>query len=103
MTVAQRDVVPDANDRDYLLELWKGCLVEMMADVSEAVLRCKDASRMVKTESKAAVADARATSIDAMLTLEQKIEERLGQIRKLVDDKYGPAIRDSCCLACNVG
>jgi hypothetical protein len=66
----------------------------MIADVSEAVLRCKDASQMVKAESTAAVADARAAFIDTLLTLERKIEERLGQIRNLVYDKHGPAIRD---------
>ena len=94
MTIAQRDVVPSRSDQDYLLELWKGSLVEMMADVSEAVLRCKDASQTAKAESMAAIADARAASIDFLLAAERKLEERLGQIRKLIDDKHGPAIRD---------
>lgn len=94
MTIAQRDVVPSRSDQDYLLELWKGSLVEMMADVSEAVLRCKDASQTAKAESMAAIADARAASIDLLLALERKIDERLGQIRKLIDAKHGPTIRD---------
>jgi hypothetical protein len=35
MAVTASDVVPDEADRDYLLELWKQCLVEMIADVEE--------------------------------------------------------------------
>ena len=93
MTITERDVVPRESDQDFLVECWKGCLAEMIADVNETKLRWQDASQTVRAESLAAVADARAAFSDTLLTLERKIDERLGQLRKLVDEKNGPAVR----------
>ncbi len=48
MTVAQRDVVPNESNQEYLLELWKGCLVEMLAGVADVKARHEDAFQAVK-------------------------------------------------------
>src|ERR1700750_2457418 len=92
MTIAPRDVVPQESDREYLLELWKQCLVEMIADVEETKRRWNDASQTVRAESLAAVADARAAFSEALIKLEHAIEERLGRLRQLVDEKNGPRV-----------
>ncbi|MHC2292872.1 hypothetical protein [Bradyrhizobium barranii] len=92
MTVGQRDVIPNKSDRDYLLELWKQCLVEMLASVAEVKARHEDAFQTIKASSMAAVADARASYSDTLIKLERTIEERLGRLRKLIDDKNGPRI-----------
>ena len=92
MTITQRDVVPQESDRDYLLELWKQCLVEMIADVEDTKRRWKDASQTVRAESLAAVADARAAFSEALIKLERATEERLGRLRQLVDEKNGPRV-----------
>ena len=92
MTITQRDVVPQESDREYLLELWKQCLVEMIADVEETKRRWQDASQTVRAESLAAVADARAAFSEALIKLEHATEERLGRLRQLVDEKNGPRV-----------
>jgi hypothetical protein len=92
MTVTERDVVPCEDDREFLVECWKRCLAEMMADVDEAKRRWQDASQTVKAESLAAVAESRAAFSDARIKLEQVIEERLGKLRQLIDQKNGPRV-----------
>src|SRR4029077_8888919 len=93
MTIAPRDVVPQESDREYLLELWKQCLVEMIADVEETKRRWQDASQTVRAESLAAVADARAAFSEALIKLEHATEERLGKLRQMIDQKNGARIR----------
>ena len=60
MSITERDVVPCEDDREFLVECWKECLVKMLADVEETKRRWQDASQTVKAESLAAVADSRA-------------------------------------------
>lgn len=93
MTVTQRDVVPDEAGRDYLLELWKQCLVEMIADVEETKRRWGDVSQTVRAESLAAVADARAAFSETLIKLDGAVEERLGRLRQLIDEKNGPRVQ----------
>jgi hypothetical protein len=92
MTVTEYDVIPCEDDREFLVECWKQCLAEMMADVEEAKRRWKDASQTVNAESLAAVAEARAAFSDMLIKLERAIEERLGRLRKLIDEKNGPRV-----------
>jgi hypothetical protein len=92
MTIAQRDVVPNESERDYLLELWKQCLVEMLANVGEVKARYEDAFQAIKANSMAAVADARASYSDTLIKLERAIEERLGRLHQLINDKNGPRV-----------
>jgi hypothetical protein len=92
MTIAQRDVVPNASNQEYLLALWKECLAEMLADIAEVKNRHEDAFQAVKASSMAAVSEARAAYSDALMKLEQTIGERLGKLRGLIDDKNGPRI-----------
>jgi hypothetical protein len=92
MTITERDVVPREDDQEFLLECWKQCLAEMLADVEEAKRRCKDASQTVRAESLAAVAEARAAFNDTLIKLDRAIEERLGGLRRLIDEKNGPRV-----------
>ncbi|WP_143199921.1 hypothetical protein [Bradyrhizobium sp. NAS80.1] len=64
----------------------------MMADVEDAKRRWKDASQAVKAESLAAVAEARAAFGDTLLKLDRAIDERLGSLRRLIDEKNGPRV-----------
>ena len=93
MSITQRDVVPCEDDREFLLECWKGCLIEMLADVAEVKRRWQDASQTVKAESLAAIAEARAASSDVLIKLERAIEERLGGLRQLIHEKNGPRVQ----------
>jgi hypothetical protein len=93
MNITERDVVPCESDQEFLLECWKQCLAEMMADVEEAKRRWKDASQTVRAESLAAVAEARAAFSDTLIKLERAIDERLGRLRQLIDQKNGPRVR----------
>jgi hypothetical protein len=93
MSISERDVIPREDDREFLVECWKECLAKMIADVEETKRRWKDASQTVRAESLAAVADARAAFSEALIKLEHAIEERLGKLRQLVDEKNGPHIR----------
>ncbi|MEY9182350.1 hypothetical protein [Bradyrhizobium sp. USDA 313] len=93
MTIAQRDVVPSESHQSYLLELWKQCLVEMLADVAEVKARHEDAFQAVRANASAAVAEARATYGDTLVRLERTIDERLGRLRKLIEEKDGPRIK----------
>jgi len=92
MGIAQRDVVPNESDRDYLLEVWKQCLVEMLANVGEVKARYEDAFQAIRANSMAAVADARAAYSETLTKLENTIEERLGRLHQLINDKNGPRI-----------
>jgi len=69
MSITERDVVPCEDDREFLVECWKGCLVKMIADVEETKRRWQDGSQTVKAESLAAVADSRAAFSDALIKL----------------------------------
>jgi hypothetical protein len=69
MSITERDVVPCEDDREFLVECWKECLVKMIADVEETKRRWQDASQTVKAESLAAVADSRAAFSDALIKL----------------------------------
>ena len=93
MSISERDVVPCESDQEFLVECWKGCLVRMLADVDETKRRWQDASLTVKAESLAAVADSRAAFSDALIKLENVIQERLGGLRQLIDQKFGPRVR----------
>jgi hypothetical protein len=93
MSITERDVVPCEDDREFLVECWKECLVKMLADVEETKRRWQDASQTVKAESLAAVADARAAFNDALIKLEKMIEERLDRLRQLIDEKNGPRVQ----------
>jgi hypothetical protein len=92
MTITERDVVPCESDQEFLVDCWKECLVEMLADVEETKHRWQDASQTVKAESLAAVAESRAAFNDALIKLEEMIEERLGGLRQLIDQKNGPRV-----------
>lgn len=89
MAVAQRDVVPNESNQEYLLELWKQCLVEMLADVAEVKVRHDDAFQAVKANSMAAVAELRANAAEIRSTMEAMIEKRLVQIREPADGPRG--------------
>ncbi|MBR1174870.1 collagen-like protein [Bradyrhizobium sp. KB893862 SZCCT0404] len=93
MTIAQRDVVPSESHQGYLLEVWKECLVEMLADVADVKARHEDAFETVRANASAAVAEARASYGDALTKLERAIDERLGRLRKLIEEKNGPRIK----------
>jgi hypothetical protein len=93
MSVTERNVVPCEDDREFLVECWKECLVKMIADVEETKRRWQDASQTVKAESLAAVADARAAFSDTLIRLERAIEERLVRLRQLIDEKNGPRVQ----------
>ena len=93
MNITEHDVVPCEDDQEFLLECWKRCLVKMIADVEETKRRWQDASQIVKAESLAAVAEARTGFSDALIKLEHAIEERLGRLRQLIDEKNGPGIQ----------
>ncbi|WP_143198734.1 hypothetical protein [Bradyrhizobium sp. AS23.2] len=93
MTIAERDVVPRESDQEFLVECWKQCLAEMIADVRETKLRWKDASELLKAESAAAIAEARAAFSDTLIKLERSIDERLGRLRQIINQKNGPPVR----------
>jgi hypothetical protein len=92
MTITERDVVPRETDQDFLVDCWKGCLAEMIADVHETKRQWQDAAQIVRAESVAAVAEARAAFSDALIRLQQVTEERLGGLRQLIDQKNGPRV-----------
>ena len=84
MTITERDVIPRGSDQEFLVECWKQCPAEMIADVGETKIRWKDASELLKADSAAAIAEARAAFSDTLLKLEHSIDERLGRLRKLI-------------------
>jgi hypothetical protein len=93
MTTTESDFVPSESNQDLLVECWKGCLAEMIADVKETKIRWQDASQTVKAESLTAVAEARAAFSETLLKLQQATEERLGRLQHLIDQKNGPRVR----------
>ena len=60
--------------------------------LGQAEQRFEAAHKLVKAESTTAVAEMRAAVADMRTVMEHQIEERLGRLRKLIDDKNGPRI-----------
>jgi hypothetical protein len=82
-------IIPEASEQDFLRQVWIEALGEIMAQTER---RFEAALKLVKAESTTAVAEMRAAVADMRTVMERQIEERLGGLRKLVDDKNGPQI-----------
>ena len=83
-------VIPSESEQDFLRRVWIEGLAEMLAETKS---RWEDAFRTVKAEATATVADLRASVGEARVSMERMIEDRLGGLRKLVNEKNGPRIR----------
>jgi len=83
-------VIPSESEQDFLRRVWIEGLAEMLGETKS---RWEDAFRAVKAEAAAAVAELRASVGEARVSMERMIEDRLGGLRKLVNEKNGPRIR----------
>jgi hypothetical protein len=83
-------IIPSESDQDFLRRVWIEGLAEMLGETRS---RWEDAFRTVKSEAAAAVAELRASVGEVRVSMESMIEERLGGLRKLVNEKNGPRIR----------
>jgi hypothetical protein len=82
-------IIPEAREQDFLRQVWIEALGEMMGQIER---RFEAAFKLVKAESTTAVAEMRAAVADMRTVMERQIEERLGHLRKSIDDKNGPQI-----------
>jgi hypothetical protein len=82
-------IVPDEAEQNFLRQVWIEALGEMLGQAEQ---RFEAALKLVKAESTTAVAEMRAAVADMRTVMEHQIEERLGRLRKLIDDKNGPRI-----------
>jgi hypothetical protein len=83
-------VIPSESDQDFLRRVWIEALAEMLGETKS---RWEDAFRTVKSEAAAAVAELRASVAEVRVSMERMIEDRLGGLRKLVNEKNGPRVR----------
>jgi hypothetical protein len=83
-------VIPSESEQDFLRRVWVEALAEMLGETKS---RWEDAFRTARAEAAAAVAELRASVGEARVSMERMIEDRLGGLRKLVDEKNGPRIR----------
>jgi hypothetical protein len=83
-------VIPNESEQDFLRRVWIEALAQMLGETKS---RWEDAFRVVKSEAAAAVAELRASVGEVRVSMERMIEDRLGGLRKLVNEKNGPRIR----------
>ena len=83
-------VIPSESDQDFLRRVWIEALAEMLGETKS---RWEDAFRTVKSEAAVAVAELRASVGEVRIAMERTIEDRLGALRKVVNEKNGPRIR----------
>jgi hypothetical protein len=83
-------VIPSESEQDFLRRVWIQALAEMLGETKS---RWEDAFRTVKSETAAAVVELRASVGEVRVSMERMIEDRLGGLRKLVNERNGPRIR----------
>ena len=83
-------VIPSESDEEFLRRVWIEALAEMLGETKS---RWEDAFRTVKAEATTSIAELRASVGEVRVSMESMIEERLGGLRKLVNEKNGPRIR----------
>ena len=83
-------VIPSESDQDFLRRVWIEALAEMLGQTKS---RWEDAFRAIKAEATTSIAELRASVGEVRVSIENMIEERLGGLRKLVNEKNGPRIR----------
>lgn len=76
-------------DQDFLIDVWKQVLMEVLAMKQD---EWELALRTIKAEALATSAEMRACVGDVRTSMEHMIEERLGRLRTLTDEKNGPRV-----------
>jgi hypothetical protein len=83
--------VPSAEDQEMLLDVWREALAQVLADRNG---EWEQTVRSTRAESRAAIAELRATSADMRSEIrddiERRLSEKMAQIRQPADGAPGP-------------
>jgi hypothetical protein len=83
-------VIPSESEQDFLRRVWVEALAEMLGETKS---RWEEAFRTARAEATTSIVELRASVGEARVSMERMIEDRLGGLRKLVNEKNGPRVR----------